>query len=236
MINVRLNYPLAWKPAQDSRLEYIIIDFLESYNVSGMTVQGDGDDSWVESIAIDYSAGGDAPSWSTLLDAHGLPAILAANTDESSHRHVDFGRLIGARYLKIVPWQWHQSISMRLEIFGCLPPDQKVPIGSFTTPPALVPEMTTTRPTPAPETPAPETPAPETPTLLPAMCSPCPNLNVSLIQLDRCACPSGLMWDGSGCVALNKCPCFEGGVKYDVGAVFQRHRDCSICVCQLERE
>ena len=276
MNNIVLNNPSSWKPLQNSRLEHITIDLLERRNLSGLILQGGGRQSWVESVVIRYSAEGDTPSWSTILDAEGDPVIFAANIDDSTHRLVDFGRIIGARHLRVVPWQWHQSISMRMEVIGCFQPYPTLPAetstvtlpvttttlpaetstvtlpvttttlpvttttlpGMTTTLPVsttILPVTTTTLPVTTTTLPVTTTTLPVMTTTLPEMCTPCPNLNVSHIALDRCACPSGLLWDGSGCVAPNKCPCYEDGIKYEIGAVFQRNSDCSICVCQLSR-
>ena len=157
---------------------------------------------WVEAYSVRYSS--DAQIWSEVLDRDGIRRIFAANIDNQSPHINNFDRLINARYLEIIPWQWHNGIALRLDVLGCY-----VPV-SVTPPPIRIQTIT---------------PPPE-------HCNLCPNVPLELQNLDSCGCPPDRLWDGNECVKSAQCPCFEGLVRYTVGSVHQS-QECSICVCSL---
>lgn len=223
--HVRLGSNDAWIPQISSRKEYVLIDLLEPRNVSGIVTQGKaGGGAWVESYAgnffsmptithlslsirfiVRYSFDGE--TWHTLLNDDGSQRIFPSNVDADTPYTNMFDRLINARFLKIVPWQWHEAIALRMDVLGCY-----IPV-TVTLPP---PDVSTARVTP-----------------LPTYCNPCPNIPDEHLNLENCACPSTLSWNGTNCVHPSRCPCFDGHTKYAVGTVFQRHDSCSQCVCRL---
>jgi hypothetical protein len=64
-------------------------------------------------------------------------------------------------------------------------------------------------------------------------CRPCPNMPQDQLNIDHCACPPSLLWDGKQCIMPALCPCFDGPIKYPVGTMFHNQHNCSSCVCTL---
>ena len=152
-----------------------------------------------------YSSDGE--TWFTVLNDDGSQRVFHANVDANTPHTNLFDRLIHARYLKIVPWQWHQAIALRMDVLGCYL--------AVTAPPTAT---TTAQP-------------PTTP--LPKFCHPCPNIPEEHLDVENCACPLTQSWNGTGCVHPSQCPCFDGHTKYPIGSIFQAHDSCSQCVCRL---
>ena len=156
----------------------------------------------------------DGQTWSTVLDSQGDQRVFPANVDGHTPHQVLFDRPIRARFVKIVPWTWHNRIALRLDLLGCY-----VPVSA-----SLV-VATTANPTTT-------TAKPITTTSAPLFCHPCPDIPDEL--LPQCLCPASQFWNGTGCVpSLSHCPCVDGRQRYAVGALFQKLDDCHQCVCQL---
>ena len=98
----RLGGRTSWRPSLNSRKEHVTVDFLEPRNLSGVVTQGHADlDMWIESFVVRYST--DGVVWSNIVNEEGEPRILAANVDRDTPHTNSFERLVGARYLQIVP-------------------------------------------------------------------------------------------------------------------------------------
>ena len=137
---LRLGGPDAWSPAVNSRNEYVAVDLQEVRNLSGVVTQGHPTaERWVEAYTIRYSS--DGQTWFNILnDEDGTQRVFPANVD-SSTRHTNlFVRPVSARFLAVVPWQWHRHIALRLDILGCyLPVGEATPAAPTTLPPATSP-------------------------------------------------------------------------------------------------
>ena len=48
------------------------------------------------------------------------PKVFQGNVDKNSIVHHDFAPFIVARFLRVHPKTWHNYISMRIEIYGCI--------------------------------------------------------------------------------------------------------------------
>jgi len=202
---LRLSAPSAWKPLTSTSFEFIIVDFLEPRNITGLETKGapQGNDvsslvpeSWVETYRILYSR--DKINWSPILDTVSQKEkVFLGNFDGDSSRQNWFERPVHTRYLKIVPVTWRHEIAMKLEIFGCYEPYPT------TTPPALI-----------------------TTPVLP--CETCPGVT----EPEKCTCGIGKWWSGENCVERSECPCVEGGLFYEVGSVFNKET-CEECVCRM---
>ena len=205
---IRLGSPSSWIASHKSRKEYVRINLLEVRNVSGVVTQGNHDeDMWIESYSVRYSK--DGVTWFTILDSDGNQRIFDANVDSDTAHTNLFERIVSAQYIEIVPWQWHGGIALRMDLLGC-----------------YLPTTTTVPPT------EPVIKAATTTTALPESCRPCPNIPDEYLNLDRCSCAGGKSWDGEDCVNAAQCPCFENGVKYQIGSIHESE-DCSLCTCQL---
>ena len=158
--------------------------------MSGIKLQGFNNKSfWVEAFKVSYS--NDGHVWSTIKEKE-FPSdrTFVGNFDSGTILSQYFDNLIFARYLKIHPTKWHQSIGMRLEIIGCSPSHS---------PASLSP---TTSHTPAPTRVSEREP-----------CEVCPGLPGDTPTDIACSCPAGLRWDGSECVEESLCPCYHNSMR-----------------------
>lgn len=204
--SLKLTAPQGWQPNIDSPNEYVLFDFREPRNVTGIETKG-GKNGWVTAFNILFT--NDFVVWNTLQADDGSPKLFIGNVDAETPKMNHFKYPIQAKALKLVPIKWNERIELKAEPIGCFLP---YPM------PAVI---TTTIP-PIEET--------ETP---PAECGICPNiLNAASPIEGTCRCYAPLFWNGAECVAKSACPCTVGHLTYGVGAVFETD-DCSSCVCVL---
>lgn len=97
-------------------------DFLEPRNVTGIKTKG-GDYGWVKSYEILYSA--DNVVWNKVQTESGTPRLFLANVDGDSPKVNYFKYPLHARYVKIIPVKWHETIEMKIEPIGCFTPYRK---------------------------------------------------------------------------------------------------------------
>lgn len=45
--------------------------------------------------------------------------IFPGNGDNNVHKTNIFEPPLFARYIRLLPWEWHQRITLRLELLGC---------------------------------------------------------------------------------------------------------------------
>ncbi|XP_050302983.1 hemocytin [Anthonomus grandis grandis] len=198
---IRLNSDSAWQPLTDSTTEWVEVDFLESRDITGIVTKG-GPDGWVTAYSIKYSQNG--VDWNPIVEekSHNEQVFLG-NFDSNSPEVRNFIRPINARYLKLIPIKWQNTIQLRLEIHGCFKPY-----------PTLIIPVTTE----------------ESRMIIP--CNNCPGVEVVNMELDTCRCLVDQWFDGTKCVNRTQCPCMVGHIAYEVGSVFEKE-DCSECICKL---
>ena len=141
---------------------------------------------WVEAFKVSYS--NDGHVWSTIKEKdQPFDRIFVGNFDSGTILTQYFDSLIFARYLKLHPTKWHQSIGMRFEIIGCYDS-----------------QSTVTYPTPTPNTPV----VPDT-----FLCDVCPGLPGDSLNNSSCLCSDHLKWDGTDCVEESLCPCYHNSIR-----------------------
>lgn len=140
----------------------------------------------MEEFQVSYST--DGYRWSIMKHKNTQEyRNFQGNSDSDSTVTQYFDQLINARYLKITPMKWRNSIGMRLEVIGCYKPYTQVPTQN-TPKTVLVPEF------------------PQQPVQVD--CEACPGLPRAFINNGTCSCSAGLVWDGKKCLPLELCPCF----------------------------
>lgn len=45
--------------------------------------------------------------------------LFQGNIDNNSHKKNLFEPPFYARYVRVVPWEWHERITLRMELLGC---------------------------------------------------------------------------------------------------------------------
>lgn len=54
-----------------------------------------------------------------LLNLHFNLQLFQGNVDNNSHKKNLFEPPFYARYVRVVPWEWHERITLRMELLGC---------------------------------------------------------------------------------------------------------------------
>lgn len=202
---IKLSSKNGWRPVIDSPNEYVLFDFLELRNITGIKTKG-GEYGWVIAYTILYSK--DMILWNTILNKDGTPKLFLGNVDSYTVKTNTFKLPINARAMKIIPTKWHNCIELKVEPIGCFIPYKIEENIIFATPP----------PTSSPELPS---------------CGICPGVLYAPLPIEGiCRCSLPLFWNGNDCVQRNMCPCVVGHSVYGVGAQYESE-DCSKCICVL---
>lgn len=204
--SLKLTASQGWQPNIDSLNEYVVFDFVEPRNVTGIETKG-GKHGWVTAYNILFT--NDFVVWNTLQNEDGTPKVFIGNFDAGSPKVNHFKYPIQARAVKLVPIKWNECIELKAEPIGCFVP---YPMSD-----KFITEIPPTEGTFSP----------------PAECGICPKiLNAASPIEGTCRCYAPLYWNGAECVAKSTCPCTVGHLTYGVGAIFEKD-DCSSCVCIL---
>nr|CAH7739498.1 unnamed protein product [Callosobruchus chinensis] len=122
--HLKISSESAWQPLTNSPTEWILFDFLESRNITGLVTKG-GDRGWVTAYKIEYS--NNKIDWNPIVDDKKEPKIFLGNFNRNLPQTNNFELPISMRYLKIVPVKWNDNIQMRVEIHGCYKPYPSLP-------------------------------------------------------------------------------------------------------------
>lgn len=105
-----------WQPQLNTQLEYVVVDFLESRVLTGLSTRG-GNAGWVTSFVLKYSM--DGRVWNAYEDNTRHVKSFLANYDGVSVKTNYFEKPINARFIRVVPTNWHSTIELKLEPIGC---------------------------------------------------------------------------------------------------------------------
>nr|XP_015809064.2 lactadherin isoform X1 [Nothobranchius furzeri] len=111
----------AWSPAQNNRSEWIQVDLGKTKRLTGIITQGAKDFGVVQFVSefkVAYSDNGEV--WSMVKDENsGEDKLFQGNTDNNTHKKNIFEAPFYARFVRVVPWEWHERITLRMELLGC---------------------------------------------------------------------------------------------------------------------
>lgn len=203
--SLKLSSPIGWHPNLDSPNEYVVFDFLQLRNVTGIKTSG-GIMGWVSAYNIRYTQ--DMVVWNKILVANAIDEkLFLANFDGRTPKTNYFEYPIQARAIKILPIKWHDRIELKVEPIGCfIPYDLILP----KIPPKVIENLVVNA----------------------SSCNICPGIDNHHLIEGTCACHSLMFWNGNECVSRNTCPCVENHLIYGIGAMFEKE-DCSQCICVL---
>ncbi|XP_072237037.1 lactadherin-like isoform X2 [Leuresthes tenuis] len=111
----------AWSPANNNRSEWIQVDLQKTKRLTGIITQGAKDFGVVQFVSefkVAYS--NDGESWRIVKDeSTGNDKLFQGNIDNNTHKKNLFEPPFYARYIKVIPWEWHERITLRMELLGC---------------------------------------------------------------------------------------------------------------------
>uniref|UniRef100_A0A6I8QQ06 Coagulation factor V (proaccelerin, labile factor) n=1 Tax=Xenopus tropicalis TaxID=8364 RepID=A0A6I8QQ06_XENTR len=111
----------AWQAKSNNNQQWLQIDFLMTKRITGITTQGAKaltTDMYVKSYSIQYSDNG--KDWKPYTDELApLEKVFLGNANSYGLVKNEIRSPILARFLRIIPKSWHNSITLRIEIFGC---------------------------------------------------------------------------------------------------------------------
>uniref|UniRef100_A0A1A7XHL9 Milk fat globule-EGF factor 8 protein n=1 Tax=Iconisemion striatum TaxID=60296 RepID=A0A1A7XHL9_9TELE len=111
----------AWSPAQNNRSEWIQVDLGKTKRLTGIITQGAKDFGVVQFVSefkVAYSNNGEV--WSMVKDENtGNDKLFQGNIDNNTHKKNIFEPPFYARFVRVVPWAWHERITLRMELLGC---------------------------------------------------------------------------------------------------------------------
>ncbi|XP_008308736.1 EGF-like repeat and discoidin I-like domain-containing protein 3 isoform X2 [Cynoglossus semilaevis] len=111
----------AWSPAHNNRSEWIEVDLDRTTRLTGIITQGAKDFGvvmFVSMFKVGYS--NDGETWNTVKDEDtGKDKLFQGNIDNNSHKKNLFEPPFYARFVRVLPWEWHERIALRMELLGC---------------------------------------------------------------------------------------------------------------------
>ncbi|KAJ3596414.1 hypothetical protein NHX12_002821 [Muraenolepis orangiensis] len=127
----------AWTAASNDRSEWLQVDLESPKRVTGIITQGAkdfGSVQFVTAFKVSYST--DGRSWTIVKNQTNttdmrpnividLPSVLRCaakkpgNSDNNVHKNNMFDPPFYARYVRVLPWAWHDAITLRIELLGC---------------------------------------------------------------------------------------------------------------------
>ncbi|TNM90853.1 EGF-like repeat and discoidin I-like domain-containing protein 3 isoform X2 [Takifugu flavidus] len=111
----------AWSPVHNNRSEWIQVDLEKTKRISGIITQGAKDFGVVQFVSVfKVMYSNDGESWNTVKEENvGNDKLFQGNIDNNSHKKNVFEPPFYARYVRVVPWEWHERITLRMELLGC---------------------------------------------------------------------------------------------------------------------
>nr|XP_015198784.1 PREDICTED: lactadherin isoform X2 [Lepisosteus oculatus] len=111
----------AWTALNNNRSEWLQVDLETPKRITGIITQGAkdfGNVQFVSSFKVAYSD--DGQSWTIYKDEKTRKdKVFQGNIDNNIHMKNIFEPSIFARFFRVLPWTWHERITLRMELLGC---------------------------------------------------------------------------------------------------------------------
>ncbi|XP_043857784.1 coagulation factor V isoform X2 [Dromiciops gliroides] len=111
----------AWQAKSNNNKQWLQIDLLKTKKITAIITQGAksfSNEMYVMTYAIFYSDHG--TEWKPYKDKSSMTEkIFVGNVDPKGQVKNFFNPPIFSRFIRIIPKSWNQSITLRLELFGC---------------------------------------------------------------------------------------------------------------------
>ncbi|XP_038060561.1 lactadherin-like [Patiria miniata] len=114
----RLNDNHKWLASMDDANPWIEVDLVQSTVVTGVTIQGSGNLSYVKRYKVAYQQ---QPSSKRrhVTDGKGDIKVFIGNTDIDTPVTNLFDESVEATVVRIEPTEWYKGASLRFELLGC---------------------------------------------------------------------------------------------------------------------
>ncbi|XP_024136860.1 milk fat globule EGF and factor V/VIII domain containing b isoform X5 [Oryzias melastigma] len=111
----------AWTASSNNRSEWLQVDLLSPKKITGIITQGAKDFGSVQFIvSFKVAHSDDGKSWTVVKDETSkADKIFPGNSDNNVHKKNIFEPAFYSRYVRILPWEWHERITLRMELLGC---------------------------------------------------------------------------------------------------------------------
>eukprot|EP00057_Strongylocentrotus_purpuratus_P021374 XP_011675848.1 PREDICTED: uncharacterized protein LOC105443887 [Strongylocentrotus purpuratus] len=125
----RLHDPYgAWVASDKETQQWFQVDFERVMRVRKFATQGHPRyDYWTSRYALDYTVNDtldDDGSWNA-YEEEGEKRIFVGNNDSSTVVYQYLTHFMYARYIRLLPLNWTNEMSLRLEVYGCFLEDEK---------------------------------------------------------------------------------------------------------------
>ncbi|XKL68715.1 hypothetical protein PGB90_006484 [Kerria lacca] len=116
--SAKLNGKQSWTASHSDNNQYFIFDLDHIMRINHISTQGRPlHDDFVSEYTLSYGSNG--LDYADLKTSSGNVQIFKGNTDGNSIKKNSFDVPIIARWIRINPLRWKNSISMRIELYGC---------------------------------------------------------------------------------------------------------------------
>ncbi|XP_023669871.1 lactadherin-like isoform X2 [Paramormyrops kingsleyae] len=111
----------AWSAASNNRSEWLQVDLETPKRLTGIITQGAKDFGVVQFVtAFKVGYSNDGHSWTVFKDQKTeTDKIFQGNIDNNVHKKNAFDPPFYAQFVRILPWEWHERITLRMELLGC---------------------------------------------------------------------------------------------------------------------
>ncbi|XP_069551498.1 milk fat globule EGF and factor V/VIII domain containing b isoform X3 [Brachyistius frenatus] len=111
----------AWTAATTNRSEWLQVDLKSPKKISGIITQGAKDFGSIQFVAaFKVAHSDDGKAWTIVKDeTTKTDKIFPGNSDNNVHKKNIFEPAFYGRYVRILPWDWHERITLRIELLGC---------------------------------------------------------------------------------------------------------------------
>ena len=108
-----------WSPLKQDLNQYLQIEFPHPVPIYGIIVRGSPILSqYVTSFKVLFSYD-DNGIYHVIEDLYGKPHIFSGSVDSNTAVRNIFNKPVEAKFVRIYPLSWEQTISLRVEILGC---------------------------------------------------------------------------------------------------------------------
>ncbi|TKS73959.1 EGF-like repeat and discoidin I-like domain-containing protein 3 [Collichthys lucidus] len=108
----------AWTAATNNRSEWLQVDLHSPKKITGIITQGAKDFGNIQFVtAFKVAHSDDGRSWTIVKDE--TYKDRQGNSDNNVHKNNIFDPPFYGRYVRILPWEWHDRITLRIELLGC---------------------------------------------------------------------------------------------------------------------